>query len=170
MDDVCDETAVQQARLCEIGSVGVNDVVIDGPDIASRLDGVYCCNISQTVCTNGPVAAEEIVGEAHILQKAARNAEIKLAIGLASINKEINWKYSFCIDCEDARGEEVELRVRRDGILDASEFELPGDSDVVLSGTVFVSIFYKLNKRGQFKGNLVENIRHTWSNKVSLNS
>lgn len=145
LDSIFDEIGIHQAELCKIRRLRVHNVVVDPSDVRSGLNGMYSRNVVQPICADRPIAAEEVVGEAHVLHEAACRTEIELAIRLAAINEEVDWEGCFSVHREDSGSNETEVGVRCDRIFNTPKFKFPGDGDIVSSGPVFVAVLNKLN-------------------------
>ena len=70
---------------------------------------------------DGVVGAEEAVGEAAVLEEAASDIYVQLAIIVTSINKEIDWKGGFHVGGEVPGCNKGEIWVCRDRLLNALE-------------------------------------------------
>lgn len=93
---------IQQTEGCEVSGAGIRSISINPVDIGTRRNGV---NVSDFEALNphrftGPM---EPIRHVHVLEEAASNVKVQLAISLAPIYEEIDGEHRLCISSEKSR-------------------------------------------------------------------
>lgn len=86
-----------------------------------------------------PISTEKTVWHTAVSEETTRGSNVQLTITLTAIYEEFHWESGFCVGHKDARGDERELGVSRDGLLDTLPPELSCNGQVVFSSSKTVA-------------------------------
>jgi hypothetical protein len=92
------------------------------------------------------VGSEKAVRHPAILEESTGNVQIEVSREVAPVSEEYYWEYGLSVGGVVARGDEAELRVGSDGVLNALESELLGGCNVVKAFSEFITEGNKLQK------------------------
>lgn len=128
-----DKVRIQLAEVTEIRRVRVECVAVHGSIIGTWFNWVgtedigVVANIRRCV----QIASKKAVRHSAVLEEPPRNVEVKISRVVAAIDEERDREHGFPIGGEVPWGDEAELRVVSDRVLNALEPEFCRTGDVV---------------------------------------
>ena len=136
---------IQPTRVREISRSGIHDVVVELPvGVSTREPRVSSDNLLDAFGTRGVARPVEVGWESHVPEEGGGGFHGELALGLTSVDEEVDGEDRLSVCSEISNVLEGELRVGGDGILNTGETELSGDGEVVEASTILVAEFDKL--------------------------